>query len=180
MPIYVKRPVSTKVFELVPEGQHQAVLTVQDLGVKQTAYGPKEKVLCRWTIAGRDKDGFRISCAEFFNKVFGPKAKLTEFCIDVIGKDPSNDPTFDLESMNGINKIIIVKHSKNEEGKVFANVKARLDVPKDAALLPAVDPQAPNQNGKINQTAAQPSASKTNPSAITAANPITDDDVAFA
>lgn len=181
MPIFVKKPISTKVYELVPEGQHQAVLTVHDLGIKNTAYGPKEKVLFRWTIAQRDKDGFRLSAAEFFNKVFGPKANLTEACIDLTGEDPSGDPTFDLESLNGINRLIIVKHSApNAEGKRFANIKARLDVPKDAPQLPAVDPQAPNQNAKMNPTAAKPSASSTNPSAITAANPITDQDVAFA
>lgn len=180
MPIFVKKPASTKVFELVPEGQHQAVLTVHDLGVKNTAFGPKEKILFRWTVAQRDKDGFRLSAAEFFNKVFGDKANLTKACKDLLGRDPSNEPNFDLQSMDGMNRFIIVKHSTNDEGKVFANVVARLNLPKDAVLLPAVDAQAPKQIGKINQTAAPTGASNTTSSAITAANPITDEDVAFA
>lgn len=180
MSIFV--PKKTKDYELLAEGQHQAVLTVHDLGVKPTAYGPKEKVLFRWTVEKRDKDGFRLSAAEFFTKTFGEKANLTKACKDLLGRDPSKEENFDLESMNGINRLIIVKHSTNEgTGKVYANVVARLNPPKDAPMIPADDAKAPGQTGKINHTAAPTGASNTNTSsAITAANPITDEDVAFA
>lgn len=156
MPLMVTKPEGN--FTIAPEGSHVAVITeVKDLGVVETNFGPKEKVRIKWEIAQRDGEGRRISAIQQFTKSLHEKSSLYKALKSILGREPGK--SFDLETLVSTNAQIVVTHTE-KEGKTYSNIAAILKVPAGTPVLPAKDSGSGG--------------------AITAKNPITDADVAFA
>lgn len=161
---------SSKTYELPTEGTHQAVLAqVKDLGELDTQYGKKHKVQFKWQVAELDKDGDRRSVVERFTLSLHQKASLRKRIKSVFGKEPP--ATMDIEKLVGSNCQLVITHAE-VDGKKYANIAAVLRLPEGAAKLePVVKPD------QANQAKSEEPAPRSN--AVTAANPINDEDIPF-
>jgi hypothetical protein len=130
--------------EKLSEGVHAAVLAdIVDLGVMDTAFGPKEKVRFVWLTSEADSEGRTKYAFQTFTKSLHEKATLTKTV-----KQLTTIPTtgsFDLESLLGTQARLVIQHNEGKEGKVYANVasilkpeagKPRVAVPRDFERKP--------------------------------------------
>lgn len=124
MPITVSID-SGKDYEILPEGVYAAVLAdIVDLGVVDTAFGPKEKVRFVWLTSEVDAEGRTMRAFQTFTKSLHEKATLTK-TVKQIAKVPTSG-SFDLEGLLGTQARLVIQHSEGKEGKVYANVSSIL------------------------------------------------------
>lgn len=124
-------------FEPVSEGVHQAVLAdIVDLGVLQTAFGPKDKVQFIWLSDEADETGRTKYLFKRYTKSLHEKASLRKDVKAILGKDIDGS-SFDVESLLGRTNSLVVQHSEGNDGKVYANIigimkpTAKLTIPAD-------------------------------------------------
>jgi len=124
-------------FEPVSEGVHAAVLAdIVDLGVVQTAFGPKDKVQFTWLTDEADESGRTKRIFKRYTKSLHEKATLRKDVKAILGKDIEGD-TFDVESLLGKTNSLVIQHSEGNDGKVYGNIvgilkaTTRLPIPAD-------------------------------------------------
>lgn len=129
---------SGKDFEVLPEGVYPAVLAdIVDLGVVDTAFGPKEKVRFVWLTSEVDSEGRTFRAFQTFTKSLHEKATMTKTVKQLV-KVPTTG-SFDLESLLGSQARLVIQHGEGKEGKIYANVSsllkpvagAKVDIPAD-------------------------------------------------
>jgi hypothetical protein len=124
MPIIVSID-SGKDYEILPEGVYAAVLAdIVDLGVVDTAFGPKEKVRFVWLTSEVDQEGRTMRAFQTFTKSLHEKATMTK-TVKQITKVPASG-SFDLETLLGTQARLVIQHVEGKEGKVYANVTSIL------------------------------------------------------
>lgn len=125
--------------KLPSSGLHKAVCCdVHDLGVEETPWGPKEKVLFVWEIDENhpDFDGPHRVNKKYTNSLH-EKANLSQDLESWRGRSftPEVRRTgFDLETCIGVPALVNIVHNETDSGK-WANVKALLPLPKDQEPL---------------------------------------------
>lgn len=126
-------------YEPVSEGVHAAVLAdIEDLGVVQTSFGPKEKVRFTWLTDEADENGRTKYLFKRYTKSLHEKASLRKDVEKILGKPLGDVKAFDVESLIGSQNALIVEHSEGTDGKVYANVSsilkpkgAKVEIPSD-------------------------------------------------
>lgn len=140
MPIIAREPDSK--FTPAPEGLHQAVcVDVHDLGLQQTPWGEKPKVLVVWQLELLDEEtGKRFQVRKNYTLSLSDKANLRRDLECWRGRKFSSDELqgFDLEKLLGANCQLQVVHNLSDDGRTFANVQAL--VPFNAKLGPKIAP----------------------------------------
>lgn len=130
---------SGKEYEKLSEGVHSAVLAdIVDLGVQDTQYGPKRKVRFVWLTDEVDAEGQTKRAFETFTASLHEKATLRKRVDQIVGKTgvPVSGE-FNLESLIGVNRRLVIQHNEGGQGNVYANVTStlapekKLSVPKD-------------------------------------------------
>jgi hypothetical protein len=123
--------------EPVSEGVHKAVLAdIVDLGVIQTAFGPKEKVQFTWLTDESDEAGRTKYLFKRYTKSLHEKASLRKDVKLILGKDIDGN-SFDLESLIGIAKNLVVQHNEGNDGKIYANIIGIQRGPAPKITIPA-------------------------------------------
>jgi len=178
-PLIAETPTG-KNFELVTEGQHQAVLnTVKDLGMVDTVFNgvPKKvrKVQLIWQTAELDAEKKPKLIFERMTLSLHEKSQLFKRIRGLFGKNPP--VTLDLEKLVGTQTQLVIKHSegkdKNGQPRTFANIVATLKLAPGQAWLEIIPlDKIIKPKGEVKQAVA---ASNT----ATAENPITDEDIPF-
>jgi hypothetical protein len=109
-----------------PAGLHRAVcVDVQDLGMQDSAWGPKHRVRLVWQIERLDPAGRRFELTRVFTLSLGERAALRQTLEHWRGKkftDAELDAGFDLEKLIGVNCQIQATHDSGDDGVVYANV----------------------------------------------------------
>jgi len=117
---------SGKDYENLSEGVHPAVLAdIIDLGVVDTQFGPKPKVRFRWLTSEVDSEGRTKSAFQTFTKSLHEKATLAKYVKSILGAAPTG-AKFDLESLLGVQRRLVVEHSEGKNGETYSNVTAIL------------------------------------------------------
>ena len=141
MAIIAKAPDSK--FTPAPEGLHQAVcVDVHDLGMQQTPWGDKHKVLLVWQLEQVDEEaGKRFQVRKNYTLSLSEKANLRRDLECWRGRKFTEQELqgFDLEKLLNVNCQLQVVHNLSDDGKIFANVQAI--VPFNAKLGPKLASQ---------------------------------------
>lgn len=120
--------VSSKSYEIPPEGVHQAVVVdIVDLGMKETPWGMKPKVRIVFELDKKKRDGKPFTAIKQFTAVLGEKANLDRFIAAIRGKALSADERvkFRLSSLVGLSCQLLLQHEE-KNGKRFANITTGL------------------------------------------------------
>ena len=177
MPIVATTPTG-KTFELVTEGQHQAVLnTVKDLGMQDTVFNgvakKVHKIQLVWQTDELDQEKKPKLIFERMTLSLHDKSQLFKRIKGLFGKNPPT--TFDVEKLIGTNTNLVVTHNegKDRDGKprTYANIAATLKLAAGQKKLEIVPLDQIIQK--------KDSAPATKSNEITDANPITDEDIPF-
>lgn len=121
-------------YEPVSEGVHSAVLAdIVDLGVVETSFGPKHKVQFVWMTDEADEGGRTKYVFKRYTASLHEKASLRKDVKQILGKDIAGN-SFDLESLIGTQKGLIIQHSEGTNGKVYANIAGYLKPPAKVAI----------------------------------------------
>jgi hypothetical protein len=138
--------------ETLSEGVHAAVLAdVVDLGMMDTAFGPKEKVRLVWITGEADSSGKTKYAFQTFTKSLHEKASLAKFVKQILGAQ--GIPTagkFDLESLLGTKGRLIIQHNEGKEGRVYANVTSFLKADKNTPAVSVPRDFVRSQDKKAN------------------------------
>lgn len=124
-------------FEVAPQGLHQAVcIDVIDLGLMQTAWGPKHRVRIRWAIDAQNSRGYPFWISATYNLTLGTSSKpsgLRKALESWRGKQFTDEEVkcFDLDKVIGANCQLQVIHRPGDGGKVWANVQAVVPIGKN-------------------------------------------------
>jgi hypothetical protein len=108
-----------------PTGLFQMVCCdVIDLGVKETQWGPKQKIAIRWQSEEVSEKGFRLTIQQQYTRSLNEKAKLRHDLESWRGRKftAAELKGFDLEVLIGVNAMVNVIHNEAADGKVWANV----------------------------------------------------------
>jgi hypothetical protein len=112
--------------EAAPEGLQQGVCCdVVDLGLRQTPWGPKEKVEIRWILDSADSKGRGFLVSGRYTNSLNEKATLRRHLEAWRGKKFTQDEVksgWDLEKLLGINGQLQIVHKLGEDGTTYANV----------------------------------------------------------
>jgi hypothetical protein len=128
-----------KEYPQAPEGLHQAVCAdVQDLGLRPTPWGDKEKIRIMYqteTVDPATKQRFVVM--RQFGKNLSPKGHLRGFLESWRGRKftPEELAKFDLETLIGVNCQIQVVHELSTDGREFANIQAIISLPKNTPKI---------------------------------------------
>ncbi len=112
---------STRTWPSASEGVHLASLEkIEDLGVKETASGPKHRVRLIWKIEDQQGPAGEILRAyESHTKMWSENSYLRKRVASVLGRDPG--PRFNLGSLVGVRARITI--TQNVVGsKTYVNV----------------------------------------------------------
>jgi hypothetical protein len=116
---------SGKQYEIPDEGGHPGTLIqVRDLGTVETKFGPRPRVRLVWELDALASDGRHLRAYQAFNKSFDSKSYLRKAVRQILGHDPGD--TFDLESLVGLHRLVVIGHDDGPEGRIFANIRAVL------------------------------------------------------
>lgn len=166
-----------KQYELPDKGLQQAVLAeVNDVGLRtKTFNGVTEQVPTVqfiWQFAKLDKEGKRITLPEEFRKSLSDKANLRKRIVDMFGKEPPL--SLNVSKLVGSNAQLLIDHApgKTHPEIIYANIKA---VMKHDPSKPKLEVVPIERKKKDEPLKPAPVAG----TAITAASPITDDDIPF-
>ena len=118
---------SGKDFEPVSEGVHAAVLAdVVDLGVVQTAFGPKPKVRLVFLSDEADEGGRTKYVFASYTASLHEKAGLRKAVKAIRGGRDIEGSSFDVETLIGAQVQLVIQHAEGRDGKVYANVSSYL------------------------------------------------------
>jgi hypothetical protein len=121
-----------------PKGMHRAVLVdVIDLGLQQTQWGEKPKVILRWQIPVKAPDGSLHLVQKWYTKSLHEKAVLRHDLESWRGQEFTRDELrgFDIEKLLGVNCQLLIVHKKSSDGQTtWANVQAITPAPKGQTL----------------------------------------------
>lgn len=123
-------------FKLVPQGTHIAVcFLVADIGMQETSYGPKHKVIIGWELPQEtieiDGEEKPMIIYQNYTASLSEKANLRQDLESWRGRafTPQELAGFDLFNVLGVPCMVTVVH--NESGqKTYANVSAVTAMPK--------------------------------------------------
>ena len=122
-----------------PEGLFPAVcIDVIDLGLKETPWGPKEKIAIKWSLDEKDEEtGKNHTAYQQYTLSLGDKANLRKILEAWRGKKFSKEELegFDVETVIGANCQVQIQHNLADEGKVYANVVAVVPAPRGAVKM---------------------------------------------
>ena len=115
-------------FTPVPAGLHDAVcISVVDLGMQQSIYGCKEKVLLQWEFpAVLADDGKPMTISRTFGATLHKQGALRPLLAAWRGRDftPEELKSFDISALLGKPVKLLIQHSTNAEGRTYADVQA--------------------------------------------------------
>jgi hypothetical protein len=181
-------PPPGKTFEVAKQGQQQAVLAeVRDLGINKitTNFNGVSKtedvhqILFRWQLSEIDaesKEPKRIY--EKFRFSVHEKAKLYKRLAGMFGgRIPPKD--YDYRKLEGLNFDLMIVHNVGKDGKTYANIVGTIPVPNDRPKLTVVAIAAPKDKSTPAAQQQDVAAVFGSGNAVTAAAPITDDDIPF-
>lgn len=109
-----------------PAGLHRAVcVDVVEMGVMQTAFGPKEKIRVVWEIEELMEDQRRFTVSQLYTPSLNEKAKLREHLESWRGRPftPKELKGFDLDKVLGAPCQVQVQHTTRND-RTYANVIA--------------------------------------------------------
>jgi hypothetical protein len=116
---------------------------VQNLGLVQTAYGPKHKVRIVWQLGQIDEEhGRRYDVARVYTLSLHERAALRKDLESWRGRKFTEielSQGFDLERLVGVPAQIQVTHDLSDEGVTFANVSTVLPPAKGVPRLTVQD-----------------------------------------
>ena len=160
-----------KQYELPDEGEHVAVVAdLLDLGIVETANGPKHRVRFIFVIQQLNSEGKHIRVASSYNWTLHEKASLRKASTSILGHDPGL--TLDLETLLGKNVRLVIEH-KTREDRVYANIVAILRPVKGAVAFPIPKDFVRAQNKNADGSATNAKAPNSH------GVDVTDDDVEF-
>lgn len=182
-------------FTPAPAGLHDAVcISVIDLGLQQSQFGIKPKVLLQWELPNCLTDeGKPYTISRTFGATLHKQGGLRPLLAAWRGRDftPDELKLFDITGLLGKPLKLLIQHTTSADGKTFANVQAAVKPDKgqlQQTLAPLVhfDMDAPNEAAKALLPewvrklidAAIPPTVKPAPAATTAM-PDFDDDLTF-
>ena len=163
MPIWATTKESD--YEVAPEGLWHAVcVDVVDLGIVESKFGPQVKIEIRWQLEEKDSKGRPFLIVQRYTPSLHDKSRLKPMLEAWRGRKFSleEQKRFDIEKLIGANCMLQIIHNIKDEGRVFANVQAVVQPPRNvAALRPSEDyvrvvnrpkdqNNSPAHNGKAN------------------------------
>lgn len=160
-----------------PTGLFQMVCCdVIDLGVKDTQWGPKQKIAIRWQSEEVSDKGHRLTIQQQYTRSLNEKAKLRHDLESWRGRKftPAELKKFDVEVLVGVNAMVNVIHNDGTDGKTWANVASlaplmknlpKIEVASDYVRQAEREPE-PDENRGSDSVGGTPS-------------PVTDDDIPF-
>lgn len=185
-------------YESLSEGVHQAVIAdVIDEGVKETAWGPKQRFRVVFMSDEADSNGYTKTASIFLKTkpaeagrplTFHTKSNAYKDLVKILGKEVPNG--FDLEQLIGVRKGLVIQHSEDKEGNIWANVTGYLKPQNNNVAIPdtytrkkdrpASSFDRPQQYGKPPATAKNSIGGRAAAAAVLApSQPIGDDDIPF-
>ena len=182
-------------FTPCPAGLHDAVcISVVDLGMQQSVFGIKPKVLLQFELPNvLTDDGKPHTISRTFGATLHKQGGLRPLLAAWRGRDftPEELKSIAIDGLLGKPVKLLIQHSTSTDGKTFANIQAAVKPDKGQltqTLAPLVrfDMDAPDQNAKASLAewvqklidAAVPPAEKP-AAAATTAMPDFDDDLTF-
>jgi hypothetical protein len=129
MPIIVTGGQSSgQIKHTAPAGMHRAVcVDVIDMGLKQTQWGEKPKLVLRWQLPLKAGDGSLHLVQKWYTKSLHEKAALRHDLESWRGREFTKEELkgFDVEKLIGINCQVLIVHKKSTDGQqTWANVQA--------------------------------------------------------
>jgi hypothetical protein len=129
-------------FKLVPEGTHLArSYLMVDIGLQETAYGDKEKVVLGWEIPEQlTDDGRPLIIYSTYTNSMHEKSNLRRDIESWRGRKLTDDESkaFDLRNVLGHPCQLSIVHNENN-GRMYANVQAVTGIPKGLPVVEAVN-----------------------------------------
>jgi hypothetical protein len=144
-------------FTPAPAGLHDAVcISVVDLGLQQSQFGIKPKVLLQWELPNvLTDDGKPYTISRTFGATLHKQGGLRPLLAAWRGRDftPEELKSFDIAGLLGKPVKLLIQHTTSAEGKTFANVQAAVKPDKGQlqqtlAPLTRFDMDAPDQAAK--------------------------------
>jgi len=135
--------ITRKVYDLLDPGLHNAVISrVDDVGVKETQYGPRDQV--RIIFESKDqvnKEGKPVDTQMTINKSLDHRSRLGNLLstLEIVPGD-----TFDSAELVGRKVQIVIKHVVGRDGRKFANVENVLNL--KGRVSPKPVQQLPDEN----------------------------------
>ena len=130
-------------FTPVPAGLHDAVcISVIDLGMQQSVYGVKPKILLQWELPGcLGDDGKPMTISRTFGATLHKQGGLRPLLAAWRGRDftPDELKSFAIDGLLGKPVKLLIQHTTSTEGKTFANVQAAVK-PDKGQLLQTLAP----------------------------------------
>lgn len=119
--------ITRKTYERLTEGLHNVTITkVEDLGVQDTQFGPKEKIRVVFTAADqKDKEGKAVDAIATYTKSLNQKSGFVKQLLGPLGITPGAE--FDTDDLVGTKCQIVIQH-KDSDGQTYANVTAVLRI----------------------------------------------------
>jgi hypothetical protein len=158
--------------------QQGVIAKVVDLGIVEGNYKGKptkaHKIQIIWQVAEKDDEGQPKRVNEFFTLSTDEKSNLRKRMINLFGQPAPAG--FDYEKLVGTQRVLVISHSKSKDGsRTYANVDTTTKLTPGQAKLEIV-PFELKKKDDVKQVANTQQLAGT---AVTAAAPITDDDVPF-
>jgi hypothetical protein len=133
---------SSEDFKLVPEGTHLArCYLMVDIGLQETPYGDKEKVVLGWEIPEQlTDDGRPLIIYSTYTNSMHEKSNLRRDIESWRGKKLTEDESraFDLRNVLGHPCQLSIVHNENNS-RTYANVQAVTGIPKGLPVAEAIN-----------------------------------------
>ena len=136
MPIIIKGQDGD--FQPAPPGLHQAVcVDVVDMGVQDTAYGPKRQLKIVWQLKSKNDKGERFQVRGTYTQSLHEKARLRHDLETWRGRPfrPEEIKAFDVEKLIGVNCQIQVAQRVSKAGRTYANAQAVVPITAEMSSL---------------------------------------------
>jgi hypothetical protein len=142
--VELKRKIQTP----ASNGWHSAVVAeIQDLGTKQTKWGPREKLALRYLVDEKDESGKPIQVKQQFTASIEPSSNFFKTVTALTGQEPGD--TYNTNALQGLFCEIQTTQRTTPQGLVFANVtdvrpldkgKPRVAIPLNTQPVAAIKP----------------------------------------
>lgn len=141
--------INKREFEKAESGQYIGVVAdVADLGLKQTDWGPKAKMLITWLLWGQNAQGQfvpylnskgqQFDVSRYMANDFNPKSKAKVHYYETAQSILNGEiPTIDSAPLIGRGNLLFVQKESGTDGEIYANVKAIIPLPA-GTVTPAV------------------------------------------
>jgi len=115
-------------FTPVPAGLHDAIcISVVDLGMQQSVFGIKPKILLQWELPTcLGDDGKPMAISRTFGATLHKQGGLRPLLAAWRGRDftPEELKSFAIDGLLGKPVKLLIQHTTSAEGKTYANVQA--------------------------------------------------------